>query len=365
MTSTQLRRWRWAHKWSSIVCTAFLLILCVTGLPLIFSDEIDDALSPVTRSSPPVSRQDGPLDTVLAGALHQRLGKVPMSLTWLPDGQHHIVLWTAPRAMAEPAEFRGTILDLRDGAVLAEPQHGYKLTEVIHAIHENLILGPSGSLFLCAMGLLFVVAIVSGAVLYAPFMRNLPFATIRSDGAKRTTRLDTHNFVGIVVLVWTLVVGVTGVANTLARPLFRLWQIDQLAAMIRPWHDKPVPTHVVSAGTAVAAAQRALPTMLPESLAFPYSRFGSPHHYIVWFKGDTALTSRLETPVLVDAATGRVAEMQQLPWYLRLLEVSRPLHFGDYGGLPLKLLWAVLDIATIVVLVTGIQLLIRPRRRTT
>ncbi|MBB3356911.1 MULTISPECIES: PepSY domain-containing protein [unclassified Novosphingobium] len=363
MTSTQLRRWRWIHKWSSIVCTAFLLVLCVTGLPLIFADEIDAALTPITRQTPPVSDEEAPLDEALAKAIVKRPGAVPMSLTWLPDDAHRLILWSAPRALAAPGEFHGTVIDLRDGAVLAERKLGTRVTDVIHAIHEDLILGLPGSLLLCLMGLLFVLALISGVVLYAPFMRNLPFATIRRQGAKRTTRLDTHNFVGVVVLAWTLVVGITGIANTLARPLFQLWQADQLAAMVRPWQDKPVPPHVVSAGAAVAAAQRALPNMQPESLAFPYSRFGSPHHYIVWFKGSTTLTSRLETPVLVEAATGRVVEKRQLPWYLRALEVSRPLHFGDYGGLPLKLLWAALDVATIVVLITGIQLLVRPRRR--
>jgi uncharacterized iron-regulated membrane protein len=38
------------------------------------------------------------------------------------------------------------------------------------------------------------------------------------------------------------------------------------------------------------------------------------------------------------------------------LQVSRPLHFGDYGGLPLKIIWALLDIMTIVVLASGIYL---------
>jgi hypothetical protein len=33
---------------------------------------------------------------------------------------------------------------------------------------------------------------------------------------------------------------------------------------------------------------------------------------------------------------GQVQTAKPLPWYLRLLEVSRPLHFGDGGGLPLK-----------------------------
>src|SRR5690606_34602273 len=34
----------------------------------------------------------------------------------------------------------------------------------------------------------------------------------------------------------------------------------------------------------------------------------------------------------------------------------QPLHFGDYGGLPLKALWAALDVITIVVLASGLYL---------
>lgn len=29
----RLKRWFWVHKWSSLVCTLFMLLLCVTGLP--------------------------------------------------------------------------------------------------------------------------------------------------------------------------------------------------------------------------------------------------------------------------------------------------------------------------------------------
>lgn len=44
MTTSALRKWSWAHKWSSIICTLFMLMLCITGLPLIFHDEIDELL---------------------------------------------------------------------------------------------------------------------------------------------------------------------------------------------------------------------------------------------------------------------------------------------------------------------------------
>ena len=44
MTPSSIRIWKETHKWTSLVCTLFLLLLCVTGLPLIFHDEIDAAL---------------------------------------------------------------------------------------------------------------------------------------------------------------------------------------------------------------------------------------------------------------------------------------------------------------------------------
>ncbi|MFT4115927.1 PepSY domain-containing protein [Bradyrhizobium sp.] len=45
MKSKNLRRWIWIHKWSSLSCTIFLLILCLVGLPLVFGDEIEDLIS--------------------------------------------------------------------------------------------------------------------------------------------------------------------------------------------------------------------------------------------------------------------------------------------------------------------------------
>jgi uncharacterized iron-regulated membrane protein len=47
------------------------------------------------------------------------------------------------------------------------------------------------------------------------------------------------------------------------------------------------------------------------------------------------------------------------PWYVQALHLSQPLHFGDYGGMPMKILWALLDLLTIVVLGSGLYLWLR------
>jgi uncharacterized iron-regulated membrane protein len=73
-------------------------------------------------------------------------------------------------------------------------------------------------------------------------------------------------------------------------------------------------------------------------------------------------------PVLIDAEAGAFTDSRTLPWYLAALLISQPLHFGDYGGMALKIVWALLDVATIAVLVTGFYLWgwrRRPRTSTT
>ena len=89
--------------------------------------------------------------------------------------------------------------------------------------------------------------------------------------------------------------------------------------------------------------------------AFP-TRACLPRHYLLWAKGDTALGAHLFDAVLVDAPTGKLTAVLDMPWYLRALQFSRPLHYGDTAGLPLKLIWAALDLIMIVILGSGLYL---------
>jgi uncharacterized iron-regulated membrane protein len=99
--------------------------------------------------------------------------------------------------------------------------------------------------------------------------------------------------------------------------------------------------------------------MRVQFVAFPGGSFSSAHHYAVFMQGETPATERLLTPALIDAETGQLTAMRRMPWYAQALLLSQPLHFGDYGGLPLKILWALLDVATIVVLGSGLYLWLR------
>ncbi|RZI93052.1 MAG: PepSY domain-containing protein, partial [Rubrivivax sp.] len=139
--------------------------------------------------------------------------------------------------------------------------------------------------------------------------------------------------------------------------VIKYWQNDQVAEMTAPYRDRPPLTgELGSLEKAVQAARAFAPGMKIGFVAFPGTSFSTPHHYGVFLRGDEDLTSRLFKPVLVDAMTGEVTDSRALPWYLSALLISQPLHFGDYGGLPMQILWAVLDILTIIVLGSGLYL---------
>ncbi len=230
------------------------------------------------------------------------------------------------------------------------------LLNLLFKLHVELLTGLPGTLFLGAMGAIFVVSTVSGVVVYGPFMRKLAFGTIRWEGSRRLRWLDLHNLLGIGTVLWVLVVGATGVISTLDRPLLAYWQQTELAGMMAPWRDKPAPTRIRAVDDVVKTAETAAPDMLVRFVAFPDTLFAGRHHYMVFMRGQEPLTARLLKPFLIDAETAEVSDTRALPWYLTALLLSQPLHFGDYGGLPLKIIWAFLDVITIIVLLSGLYL---------
>jgi uncharacterized iron-regulated membrane protein len=367
MSPVSLRRWSWIHKWSSLVCTVFMLLLCLTGLPLIYSHEIGHLLGNEVEAPALPAAQAGTsaprasLDRVIAAGQARYPGKVMMYMSQEADEP---ALWFLTMG-AHPTDpkFVSIAVDARTAQYVAEPPiEGGAVMAFLFHLHVDLFAGVPGKLFLGCMGLLLLVAVVSGVVLYAPFMRKLEFGAVRHGRTARLKWLDLHNLLGIVTLVWTLVVGATGVVNTLADVLLQYWQATEIAAMVKPYEGQPAPAKLASMEASVTHARAVQPGMAVAFIAFPGTPFASSHHYGIYMRGDQALTSRLYKPVLVDAGSGQVTDQRTLPWYLSALLLSQPLHFGDYGGAGMKFLWALLDLATIAVLGSGLYLWLRRGR---
>lgn len=356
-----VRAWSLVHKWTSLVCTLFLLMLCLTGLPLIFHHEIDDALG---HDQWKPANPSGPLldyDQVLKIALERNPGHVPLFMSF-DDDRPVVNVTSGPAPDAKEADMVFSPIDATSGDAVPDVPGG-GVMDFILQLHTDMFLGLPGMLFLGGMGVLFTASIVSGVVVYAPFMRRLKFGTVRASRSSKLKWLDYHNVLGIVTLAWVLVVGLTGVINTLADPIFETWKANQLAALTAPYKGEAPPASIASVQQAVDTARKAMPGMTVQFVAFPGGGFSTDHHMAVFLHGDTPLTKHIAEPALIDARTGALTAVETMPWYVKTLALSKPLHFGDYGGLPLKMIWAILDLITIVVLASGLYLWLGGRRK--
>jgi uncharacterized iron-regulated membrane protein len=350
-----IKTWSRIHTWTSLVSMLFLLMLCVTGLPLIFHHEIDELFeeeisAPTMSANTPRASLDRVVEAV------QKLYPSQFILFLQPSQTEPVVsVATSPTAVPLPGMFLRTTFDARTVEILGEEVPRFDVMNIVLRIHKDMFVGLPGELFLGGMGLVFVVSIVSGIVVYWPFMRRLDFGSIRSTFS-RVKWLDRHNLLGIVTVAWALVVGLTGTINTLATPLSDLWRAQYLPTLLAPYVGKPV-AQIPSIQAVVDNVREKFPDRIVTQIIMPTSgRFGSPQHLIVGTKGSTPFTSRMREPILVDANDASSMIAPQVPWYLKVLQVSRPLHFGDYGELPLKIIWALFDIITIIILLSGLYL---------
>jgi len=197
MGSRALRRWALVHKWASLACTAFLLVLCLSGLPLVFKDELRGLLhDQPARAVLPADTSRIDLDAVVERARARHPGHIAW-VVFVDDDEPEITVSLLPSAKAPPAQARRLKFDSRTGELLREIEpeetRPQDFLDVMLRLHRDLFVGLPGGLFLAAIGLAFVASLISGVVVYAPFARTLDFGTVRRGGSTRLRWLDLHN----------------------------------------------------------------------------------------------------------------------------------------------------------------------------
>ena len=73
-------------------------------------------------------------------------------------------------------------------------------------------------------------------------------------------------------------------------------------------------------------------------------------------RGLKPLTARLLKVFLIDAETMEVSASRKLPWYLTALLHSQPLALGNCVDMTLRIIWAFLNVITIIILLRGLYL---------
>lgn len=355
-----IKGWYAVHKWTSLICSIFLLLMCITGLPLIFLQEINDLSNEYNQLVPKMSGNSYPFHPdQMAAAIQENYPNEKIHYIHFEDEKNSTIFTLIPSGPEGNKASHKLIFNTSTAQVLEEvkpiARQGSDFLEWVKKVHYNLLAGAAGELILAVMGLLFLVALLSGVMLYGPFSKTLPFGVIRKRGAPRNKWMDLHKLLGIVVLIWITVVSVTGILLTMRFPIYNAWAKPVIDTVLLSYQGKLLPEKVVSLQEVINTIHGNLPDSRVDMIVYPgVPGNASSYHYYVWAQGKTPLTEYLYTPVLVDAATGQLTAVVKRPWYASVVGFSYPLHVGNYGGLPLKILWALLDLLTIGMLTSGV-----------
>ncbi|MGH8079466.1 MAG: PepSY-associated TM helix domain-containing protein [Lysobacter sp.] len=359
MQTAQSSRWfrfnLWLHRWASLVATIPFLILCLTGTVLIFHEEIDSAMGVVPTAVGLESQAHRPLvesvDNVLKAFPKERILSVAL------DPEEHpgvLLLFTAP---LEDRGFDHATMRFTRLATAQPTETGVEasktLTGFLLELHAQWFLGPLGELVGALIALLVLLSLLSGLVVYAPYVKKIAFGALRRGRSPRLLQLDLHNLIGAVVLGWALAVSLTGFLLGFGTIANGIWQATELPVLRARYAGETVDRRhpPVDIDRVYAAAKAAVPKDWHViSVIYPDTDFSTDHHYTV-LVGGQGLDEKLFRVALVDATAGKVDTIVELPWYLKAIVLSQPVHFGDYGGLALKILWTLC--AWLTLFITG------------
>ena len=362
MSPRWTRRLHVMHRWAGIVLTANVLVLTLTGLVLVFRHEIDDLLGVPAPPAEAAGTAPASMTSVFAHARAAFPGEEVRVVSRDEENPRRLFVSLYPPGGARTLEGGHSVAaDAATGRVLPGGALDDTFTGWMLRLHAQLFLGTRGALLLGVVGAAFLALLITGAFLYGPFAKGRSFGARRAGW--RVGLSDLHKLIGACTWAWNVVVGATGVLLSVVSLLLRLWSGPELAAMTSAYDGRAVPSSIVSPDVALAAAEKVATDRHLALLVVPGTQLSGYYHYALFMRGTGGLEARLFEIVLVDAATGTVTERRQLPWYLRAVLVSEPLHFGDYAGLPLKIIWATFALGTLGLTASGVVSFCARRRR--
>ncbi len=209
------------HRWVSFLCAAFFLLLCITGLPLLFKDEISSLNSVENVPMQPMG-YDALWDTVSKGQeqlSREYPGKIVKAIS--ADAEKGQLLFR----VENPGEMAGHARMKMGGEQLAfSPdsdslfQHSQAVVRYpaikdfmhfMHVLHLRLGFGQGGMVFLGIFCALSAFSVLTGLFLYWPMMKKISFGTVR-DFSRSVFLADTHKFIGMIAGVWAFLLCVSG-----------------------------------------------------------------------------------------------------------------------------------------------------------
>jgi len=340
------------HSWLGLISGIFLLLLGLSGSLLVFAKEIDQALNAGQLTVTPKVKVL-PLDF-----MYRKIGKNHPNLAGMA--------WLNPAAKKDEAyEFRlykndGKTSTYDLGIVSIDPYTGKVLrdgdltnlsTGVMHWLfqfHWSFQLGLPGLLLATVFGITMLFSTLTGLIIYRKYVwKVLLFRVKIKLNNWRTISSGLHRIVGVWTLVFNLVIFFTGFWMNKFSMDATYWKSQTISAPANTLATQ-------SMDKLLQTAVEQMPDLVPANVYLP-TQAGKTFRVRGKVQGQSAIFDGVNS-INIDQFSGAVLSMERLSekgMAAKLEATFFPVHTGNFGGIPIKILYVILGLMPGLLSISG------------
>lgn len=335
------------HSLFGLKVSLFLAFVCLTGTIATVAHEIEWLYKPAVRASvhEPGQEDWGAL-WAAAQAAHPEA-----TLTGIGSYDRTDAAYFAKSVSATDAEGEAfTIYVDPGGERVSGHEYGRSFQDAMRALHYYLFLPTDWGFYIVAcLGPVLLLSLVSGLLVYKKFWRGF-LKRPRFDRPLRTWAGDLHRLTGLWSLWFVAVISLTSI--------YYLLEWSGMDFQRAPPRVSVAAQPIVTASPEqiarwTALARAAKPGFRITGVHLPYEP-GDPA--IVQGHWRANLVRERADQVYIDPGSDRIIGQRtahRMGPGERLVETADPLHFGTFGGLATKLLWALFGLLLTGLAATG------------
>jgi uncharacterized iron-regulated membrane protein len=359
------------HRYAGLVTLLFLAVASATGIPLVFSHELDALLTPELHRGP--DRGPPPPPSAVIARLQRDHPEFQVTAFPLAGAAGRTIeVKVAAWPGARPLGFDQAFVDPYTGAVVGvrTERPGFDrahLMRGVYLLHFTLLGGDAGRWFMGVVAIAWTLNNIIGFYLTLPSRRPFwkrwkPLWTVSLHARWPRVLLDLHRASGLWLFIGVLLLALTSVALNFYSEAFQPLVAGLSPPKASPWDRRAAPpdpayrprlSFAQAEGLAIAAARRDGLALKPAVDTYDAERrlFG------VRFSGDGRETYAGLGPVTyyVDDRSGRLAFIDNPLTDSAGQKVLRglyPLHSGQVAGLATRLFVGLLGLSVLEMSIT-------------
>ncbi|MBA6130694.1 MULTISPECIES: PepSY domain-containing protein [Pseudomonas] len=358
LKKSKSRLWFLVHSWLALPIWFFVLIVCFTGMLAVVSQEIVWLANPDVRASKPDTDAERLSFQQVLNALHKAEPDMVVQSIIQPDGSHFALTanvtfpdGTTPTLYVNPytGAIQGKSPDFNFEA-FTRALHGWWLVPFTNGFSWGWYL-------VSILGLPMLASLVTGLVVYKKFWKGF-FKPVRTGHGSRIFWGDLHRLAGVWSIWFIAVISITGTwfliqailfdnhISISSEPIVPVIARDEV-----PQTADGSPAPRIDLDEAARIAGLAIPGLEINFIALPATAYshismGGRGWYPLMFQSAEVnpYTRKVDSQFLL-------GDRSALEF---VTESMRPLHTGDFGGLPIKLIWFFFGLVLTLMVFSGL-----------